>query len=157
MDDYICCLFRKDDPEEAYKTRDFELVKNYGSYAIDLGNSDDVTKRVTVFGQDRREEYKAPLYEFDAGDRVLCRCKKCRGLILIHYDEFHDIYRRDIEWDRYVPVQSISEADQLCEIHSKYLGLHRLDDLDRPQLEYSWSETKPYEVFKWINRSEETE
>lgn len=149
-EEYICCIFDEDDPQKAYEDAKWETVRYYGKTAICNNNEASLGSRLTVFHKDHSEEYMKPLYQFDAGDRTLCRCCKCRGLVLIHDDEFHDIYRRDIEFTRIVPVRSIREADRMCSEDSEYLGLHNLNKLMRPQLEYSY-EDYGSNIYKWIH------
>ncbi len=153
--EYICCMFDEEDPEKAYKEADWDIVRRYGETAICHDGYDDQQLWHITFNKGRETEELQPIYEIDAGWRNLCRCKKCRGLLLVHRDEHHDPYRRDIEFTRIIPVKSIHEADSMCLAGSEYLGLNNLNKLDRIQLEYSYGEEHENDFYRWVHGDKE--
>ena len=154
-DEYICCMFDKEDPEKAYEEADWDIVRRYGETAICHDGYDDNNFWFFAFNKGRKAESLQPIYELDEGWRNLCRCRKCRGLLLVHRDELHDSFRRDIRFTRIVPVKSIHEADSMCLAGSEYLGLNNLDKLDRIQLEHSYGDEDGNDIYKWIHAEKE--
>lgn len=82
-----CKAFDYEDPHKAWEHMEFKIIKDYGGYA-----------------------YGHNLHTWDEGERLLARCKKCGGYILIQYSEFHgydDSYYRD-----YFPVEDEQDAEE---------------------------------------------
>ena len=85
-----CIGFQMKSVEEAIEHMDYEIVRDYGDYA-----------------------YGNYLYTWDDGNRLLARCKKCGGYILIQHSEFHSAIGDDSYYTDYFPVDSEREAEEL--------------------------------------------
>ncbi len=116
-----CELFNTADLEEAVSHLDPEIVKDCGSDA-----------------------YGHPLHTWDDGGRVLARCRKCGGYILIQRSEFHSFSDDDGDsyYTDYFPVDSEKEAEEL---NRRYNGFEierafKERYLCRSDLVYHWSE-----------------
>lgn len=90
-----CIGFSMDDAVKAYEHMDRELVKDYG---------DTCGKNI--------------LHTWDDGHRVLVRCKKCGGYMLLQMSEFHGM-EDDSYYADYFPVTGPKEAQEL---NDKYNG-----------------------------------
>lgn len=90
-----CIGFSMDDAAEAFEHMDKEIVKDYGD----------------TWG-------KNILHTWDDGHRVLLRCKRCGGYMLLQLSEFHGMGDDDYYAD-YFPVSGPREAEELNE---KYDG-----------------------------------
>ena len=79
------------DPKEAYKHIKYTVVTNYGKY-----------------------QYGHSLFTWDDGGRVLAKCSRCGGYILIQSSEYHSFTDEpDGYYTDYFPVSSPGEADDL--------------------------------------------
>ncbi len=67
-------------------------------------------EKVTEYGD---EAYGHFLYTWDDGERLLARCKKCGGYILIQRSEYHGFTDDDSYYTDFFPVDSPEEADEL--------------------------------------------
>ena len=90
-----CIAFAMDDAEKAYEHMDREFVRDYGDT---YGNN--------------------TLHTWDAGHRVLMRCRKCGGYILLQWSEYHGM-EDDSYYTDYFPVSGPREAQMTNE---KYDG-----------------------------------
>ena len=93
-----CIGFEMDNAEEARIHMDFEIIENYGD-----------------------EAYGHILHTWDDGERMLARCRKCGGYILIQKSEFHSFSDdgADSYYTDYFPVNGTEEVDEL---NRKYDG-----------------------------------
>lgn len=85
-----CLAFSLNDAKEAIEHMSGrEVVKHYGSQCN--GHA---------------------LYTWDDGERILFRCKKCGGYILVQLSEFHGM-EDDEHYADYFPVSGSEEAEEL--------------------------------------------
>ncbi len=92
-----CCIcFEMEDAAQALEHMQCERVQSYGD-----------------------EAYGHFLYTWDDGERILVRCKRCGGYILIQKSEYHGFSDDDSYYTDYFPVDSPEEADEL---NRKYDG-----------------------------------
>ncbi len=91
-----CICFDMEDVSQAMEHMECEYVQSYGD-----------------------EAYGHLLYTWDDGERILARCKKCGGFILIQKSEYHGFSDDDSYYTDYFPVDSPEEADEL---NRKYDG-----------------------------------
>lgn len=89
-----CAAFEMQSPAEAWKHMDYQIIEDFGDYA-----------------------YGHHLHTWDDGKRMLVRCKRCGGYILIQKSEFHG-YDDDYYTD-YFPVSGMAEA---CRLNKAYDG-----------------------------------
>lgn len=96
--DKMCEAFLLEDPVKASEhiLGNYEVVINYGDELN--GNR---------------------LYVWDDGCRLLARCKKCGGFILIQVSECHGM-EDDTRYRDYIPVDSKESADKINEEYSGY-------------------------------------
>ena len=87
-----CIAFKLSDLADAWEHMDIEIVKDYGDFA-----------------------YGHLLHTWDDGKRMLARCKKCGGYILIQKSEFHSFsdFSSDSYYTDYFPVGGFADADKL--------------------------------------------
>lgn len=91
-----CIGFQLEMVTDALEHMDYEIIRDYGDYA-----------------------YGHFLYTWDDGKRLLGRCRKCGGYILIQTSEFHSFTGDDSYYTDFFPVDSEQEADEL---NMKYNG-----------------------------------
>ncbi len=118
-----CCIFSEMEvAEEAWEhLREYEKIADFGD-----------------------EAYGHCLYTWDDGKRVLVRCKKCGGYILIQKSEYHGFSDDDSYYTDYFPVDTPEEADEL---NRNYDGFSIEMEFPKRYLmrtngELSWSKTK---------------
>ncbi len=121
MDNKVCEAFDLENPMEALEHIDYEIIEDYGDTA-----------------------YGHPIHVWDAGKRILGKCKKCGGYLLIQASEYHGESRINYYTD-YFPVSSPEEADFL---NKQYDGFQieftsRIRYLLSDGGRASWSKEKP--------------
>ncbi len=96
-----CCLFQCASADEAARSRDFEVVEDYGdTYCDSDGNA---------------VHY---LHSWDDGCRMLVRCRKCGALFLMQKSEFHSLKE-----DRYyIDYFAISSREEALVLNAAYDG-----------------------------------
>ena len=98
-----CIAFEMENPREAADhLYQYEVVKDYGDSA-----------------------YGHNLHTWDDGNRILARCPKCGGYMLIQDSEFHSFSDADDSYYRdFFPVSGNEEAEEL---NRKYNGFELED------------------------------
>lgn len=106
-----CIGFQLENVIEAFQHMEYEVIHDYGDHA-----------------------YGHYLYAWDEGKRLLGKCKKCGGYILIQKSEFHSFMGDDSYYTDYFPVDSEQEADKLnkkydgYELEKKFPGKYMIRD-----------------------------
>ena len=86
-----CLAFDMEDVGEAWKHMELEIIEDYGDRA-----------------------YGHFLHMWDDGKRMLGRCRKCGGYVLVQKSEFHSFTDGDDSYySDYFPVSGREEADSL--------------------------------------------
>lgn len=94
--DMRCDAFNLENPDEIKEHVVFDIIKDYGDFA-----------------------YGHNLHTWDDGKRLLARCRKCGGYILIQKSEFHGYGSDDSYYTDLFPVEDEEEAEEL---NRKYDG-----------------------------------
>lgn len=90
MENKVCEAFEMENPMEALDHIEFEIVEDYGDTA-----------------------YGHPIHTWDDGHRMLAKCKKCGGYLLIQKSEYHGSNGDDSIYTDYFPVDGPEEANYL--------------------------------------------
>ncbi|MBR1822103.1 MAG: hypothetical protein IJ769_10830 [Clostridia bacterium] len=95
--DRACVGFEIEDLKTAWNHMQFEILEDYGDYA-----------------------YGHFLHTWDAGKRMLAKCKNCGGYILIQKSEFHSFSDDDSYYTDYFPVSGSLAAAELNRKHDGF-------------------------------------
>ncbi len=86
-----CKAFHMEDATEARKHMDLQTVRFFGDHA-----------------------YGHSLHTWDGGERLLCRCRRCGGYVLVQSSEFHSFTDAgDSYYTDYFFLGGPEEADEL--------------------------------------------
>lgn len=106
-----CIGFQMKDVNAALQHMDYEIIRDYGDQAYD--------------------HY---LHTWDDGKRLLGKCRKCGGYLLIQKSEFHSFTGHDSYYKDIFPVDSENEAEEMnkrfdgFEIEEKFPGTYIIND-----------------------------
>lgn len=120
-----CKAFLMKDAKDALNHMDLELLEDYG---------------------DGYERYGLILHTWDDGWRRLCRCRKCGGLVLKQFSEFHSVFNGDDQYEDFFPVESAEEAGMINRSNSG----HAIEtQFPKRYLIRDWHERSGEEAVHW--------
>ncbi|MBQ9154753.1 MAG: hypothetical protein IJ130_13205 [Solobacterium sp.] len=92
-----CEAFAMQDAVQAWKHIQPEIIRRYGDDA-----------------------YGHALHTWDEGGRMLIRCRRCGGLLLVQKSEFHSYMDDDSYYTDWFPVDNEQDADQLNRMYDGF-------------------------------------